>query len=69
MENPDESRAILGCMVNRIEQDKIPMFLSKFPSYRSKVIPNQTSCVSTKYPFFNALSMILVITRVYPKLA
>lgn len=40
MENPDESRAILGCMVNKIELGKIPMFLSKFPAYKSKIIPN-----------------------------
>lgn len=34
MVNPDESRAIFGCMVNLIEKDKIKLFMSKFPHYK-----------------------------------
>ena len=68
MSNPDESRAIFGCMVNSIETDKIKMFISKFPNYKFAKISNKTTCIGTSYPYFNALSMILVITRVYPRL-
>jgi hypothetical protein len=36
--------------------------------YKKSVLP-LTRCVGTKYPYFNNFSLIMVITRVYPRLA
>jgi hypothetical protein len=36
--------------------------------YKKAVLP-ATSCVGTRYPYFNSTSFILIVNRVYPRLA
>lgn len=43
--------------------------MNKYGSkYKTSKLPS-TKCVGTKYPYFNSASLIMIVNRVYPKLA
>lgn len=55
-------------MVKEAEIAKIDAFIKKNPKYKKGEIP-KTKCIGTKYPYFNSASLIMIINRVYPRLA
>jgi hypothetical protein len=40
-----------------------------YPKYKHAKITTPTNHITTSYPFFNTMSILMVIMRVYPRLA
>lgn len=61
--------AIIGVRVVDVESDKITSFIDKHNGkYKLGNMP-KANCIGTKYPYFNSASLIMIVTRVYPRLA
>lgn len=60
-------KAVFGVAINKLEEGKIDLFLSKFPMYRSCIFP-QTRVISATYPLINGASSNLATRQVYPVL-
>lgn len=68
MKDQNLCRSTIGLIVNPGEMSKVETFLNNYPSYRSTLLPS-TRCLSVHFPFVNKLSFILLVSKVYPKLA
>lgn len=67
--NFNKMHAVLGVMVQTVETHRIQPFLQKYKGkYKYGEVP-KTLCVGTRYPYFNSASLIMLISRVYPRLA
>lgn len=44
-------------------------FVKKFEGKYKKTQLPETKCIGTRYPYFNSASLIMIINRVYPRLA
>lgn len=66
---PDSQQAVIGVMVEEIEHCKISLLMEKFPGKYKESKLAATMCVGTKYPYFNSASLIMIVSRVYPRLA
>ena len=67
--NEDAQRAAIGILVEPIEHSKIELLQAKFGGkYKCAELPT-SQCVGTKYPYFNSASLIMIVNRVYPRLA
>lgn len=58
-------RAVIGVAINKAEEGKIPLFLSKFPMYKQTVFPS-SDAMAAECPMINSASSQLAIVRVYP---
>jgi hypothetical protein len=67
--NPSNMEAALGIIVREDEKTKTEEFMKIFSEkYKTAVLP-ATSCVGTHYPYFNSASLVMIVNRVYPRLA
>ena len=67
IQNRNLCRSTLGILINEEEENKINGFLAEYPDYQLGSLPT-SKCISHSHPFMNALSFILIIGKVYPKL-
>jgi hypothetical protein len=58
-------RAVIGLAINKLEESKIPLFLSKFPMYRTTSFPS-SDALAADCPMINSASSQLAVARVYP---
>lgn len=68
-EQLNKSKAAVGLIIKEIEVEKIDLMMKKFPNKYKIIETPPTICVGTQYPYFNAASLVMIINRVYPKLA
>lgn len=63
-----QCRSSIGLMINDGQSFKVSEFLESHPSFLSAHLPT-TKCITTSYPYVNKLSFLLIVAKVYPKLA